>query len=612
MTTNLKNSFKQLDSYQHLGLLYENYAEWKSAVGNFALAAIENNEKFLCLAKKSSFKVIKKFLLAQEVNVSTAEKRGQLVHINEDEYFPENKNLKLDKIINFVNQKTEAALNEGYSELKITIETSLLFKDKHEIDKITAKELKLKQKLIKNQPLTILCSYNTKKLNPDLIKIALETHPNVIHNNNIHENPYYIPPVESKPKNKTEHQVKAWLNNIDTFSKEKNKFKEELEASYQQLEAYNQSLEKVTEELDKSFYKMNELASNFEKMIELTADLNKKSFQQEEKFLSKLLNTAINIIPEADYGLIYIFENNKVDFKNAIGYDLNKLNSLSITPEIFKSNSREAITTDKFIKTHQCPELRKIIDQTKESIKIGLYINQEEIGGLSLSIAEDSKESFGQDSKRLIKAFSNIANSFFTLQKHSEMQSEFQKEIITSITQMLEIHDRYTKGHSQNVAQTAKKIAVEMGLKNQEVEDAYWAGIVHDIGKTVIPDRILNKKGELSDEEYEEIKKHPRWGYLTLKSSPKLKKIGEYVLAHHERWDGQGYPQGLKGDEIPLISQIITLADAWDAMNSDRSYRNKLPRNIALKEIRNNSGQQFSPQVVEAFIKLLRKKKISS
>jgi len=137
--------------------------------------------------------------------------------------------------------------------------------------------------------------------------------------------------------------------------------------------------------------------------------------------------------------------------------------------------------------------------------------------------------------------------------------------------------------HGQSIV--ASKIAEKMGLSEEEINNTYWAGMAHDIGKLLVSIDILNKKTSLTDKEYELIKKHPIWGYKALSKSDSLKHIAKYVLYHHERWDGRGYPEGIKGDNIPLISRILAVADAWDAMTSKRAYRAPFSREEALKEI---------------------------
>ncbi|MCK8817435.1 HD domain-containing protein [Natroniella sulfidigena] len=385
---------------------------------------------------------------------------------------------------------------------------------------------------------------------------------------------------------------------------------ESLKDEKDELKAYNEVLENVTQELDRSYYTVNQVNQSLEEMIELTTSLSKVSVQNQNKFLSNLLTTALEIVPEADYGKIYLFKEGYLEFKGAVGHDLSQLKELMITQEAFCDNTNQILIFDglfreEFFSQLDKQRLKRASKAVKQTMAVNFFVEDEKIGGLSLEIAESNEASFSQISKRLIKVFSYIANSLFRLQKYNQMQNEFQEELIISITQMLEIHDRYTKGHSQSVAQIAQQVARKMGLPDQKITDAYWAGIVHDIGKTVVPREILNKKGRLTDEEYEIIKKHPKWGYLTLKNSKHLKRIAEYVLAHHERWDGEGYPRGLKKDEIPLIAQIITVADAWDAMCSNRSYRDKMFRETALQEIKKNKGTQFAPKVVDAFLELL-------
>lgn len=170
---------------------------------------------------------------------------------------------------------------------------------------------------------------------------------------------------------------------------------------------------------------------------------------------------------------------------------------------------------------------------------------------------------------------------------------------------ILEYHDPYTKGHSKNVANLASLLAEKLGLSDEIIKKTYWAALVHDIGKIVIPSSILNKEGKLTIEEFEVIKKHPVYGHDFLSTSDELKELGKYVLHHHERWDGKGYPAGLSKEDIPLISRIISVVDAWDAMRSDRPYRKGLPEEIAKKELIEHSGVQFDPNIVKAFLEIV-------
>ncbi|UXF00663.1 metal-dependent phosphohydrolase [Fervidobacterium riparium] len=178
--------------------------------------------------------------------------------------------------------------------------------------------------------------------------------------------------------------------------------------------------------------------------------------------------------------------------------------------------------------------------------------------------------------------------------------------MILTIIRILEYHDPYTKGHSKNVANLASLLAEKLGLSDELIRKTYWAALVHDIGKIVIPSTILNKEGKLTIEEFEIIKKHPVYGHDFLSTSADLRELARYVYHHHERWDGKGYPSGLSGEDIPLISRIIAVADAWDAMRSSRPYRKGLSKEDALKELIEHSGVQFDPNIVRMFVKLIR------
>lgn len=156
--------------------------------------------------------------------------------------------------------------------------------------------------------------------------------------------------------------------------------------------------------------------------------------------------------------------------------------------------------------------------------------------------------------------------------------------------------------HSRRVSKLCEALGIAMGLPESEINKLRISGLLHDIGKNSIDKRIINKPGPLTEQEWDLIKMHPTIGYRILSSSPKMKEIAKYVLYHHERFDGLGYPIGLMQDEIPLISRIISVADAYDAMINQRSYRKTLSIDEATQELLKNKGKQFDPDIVDIFI----------
>jgi putative nucleotidyltransferase with HDIG domain len=165
--------------------------------------------------------------------------------------------------------------------------------------------------------------------------------------------------------------------------------------------------------------------------------------------------------------------------------------------------------------------------------------------------------------------------------------------------------DAYTLEHCQRVSEYSKKIAEVLGLDREMVREIEISALLHDVGKIGIEEAVLRKPGKLSDEEREMIEKHPAMGFEILAPLELSENVRLGILHHQERFDGKGYPDHLLGEEIPLIARIIAVADAWDAMTSDRAYRKALPRETALAEIQKNAGSQFDPLIVKAFLKVI-------
>lgn len=189
------------------------------------------------------------------------------------------------------------------------------------------------------------------------------------------------------------------------------------------------------------------------------------------------------------------------------------------------------------------------------------------------------------------------------LEKAKEKQTEHLRDTVLVLAAAVEARDAYTINHSQQVASIAGAIGSQMGMEQAEIEQLYFAGLLHDIGKIGVPDFILQKPGSLSDLEFTEIKTHPNIGYRILEAAgDTYASIAPLVRHHHEKWNGEGYPDGLKGEEIPLGAAILGVADAFDAMVSNRPYRNALTEAEALAEIKANRGEHFHPEVVDVFL----------
>src|SRR5215204_3822211 len=175
--------------------------------------------------------------------------------------------------------------------------------------------------------------------------------------------------------------------------------------------------------------------------------------------------------------------------------------------------------------------------------------------------------------------------------------------LLHSLTSAVDAKDAYTCGHSERVALVSRHLAQQMGLSEKDVEQIYMAGLLHDVGKIGVPEAVLQKTGKLTPEEFEQMKRHPQIGARILQDIKQVREIVPGVRHHHELYDGKGYPVGLAGEKIPLMGRIICLADCFDAMTSNRTYRKALPLEVALTEIRRCSGTQFDPALTDAFLR---------
>ena len=193
-------------------------------------------------------------------------------------------------------------------------------------------------------------------------------------------------------------------------------------------------------------------------------------------------------------------------------------------------------------------------------------------------------------------------NKLLEQQKHN---AKIIEQSISTFINFIEAKDPNTKGHSERVAKISKLLAQELGFSQLECNRIYYIALMHDCGKISIPITILQKPSRLTDEEYEEIKKHTTYGDKMLRDFNSIEDINLGALYHHERYDGTGYPAGLSGEDIPLIARIICVADSLDAMNSNRCYRPRLTKEVIIKELIDNKGKQFDPLVIDCLIKLI-------
>jgi len=245
--------------------------------------------------------------------------------------------------------------------------------------------------------------------------------------------------------------------------------------------------------------------------------------------------------------------------------------------------------------------LPKTKPQQAEAItkKIRELYSKEQVSGLVLGI------SFGwstktNSSENIFEVLKSAEDSMYR-NKFLEVASSRSHMISTIITTLHEKNPR-EENHSKRVSEICQEIGKAMGLSDFELRKLRASGLLHDIGKIAIEEVILNKQEKLTEQEWNQIKRHPEIGYRILSSSSEMLELAECILCHHERWDGTGYPKGLKKEAIPKNARIIAIADSYDAITSERPYRNAQSREVAIEEIKKNAGIQFDPEISKIFI----------
>lgn len=357
---------------------------------------------------------------------------------------------------------------------------------------------------------------------------------------------------------------------------------------FSRLEADEEELRAANEELESTFKQVEYLSYH----DQLTGLYNRRFFEEELKRLDIQRNLPITIVMADVNGLKLTND----AFGHTIGDEL-----LNKVAEVIKSACRAddiiaRLGGDEFVillpKTDRY-EAEQIVRRIKS------LCLKEKVSFLDLSV------SFGWETKTQedeeIHEILKKAEDYMYKKKLFESPSTRGKTIEVIIHTLYE-KNKTEEQHSHQVANLCKSIGKALQLSEGEINELETVGLLHDIGKIAIEESILNKLNKLTDEEWAEIKRHSEIGYRILSSVNEMAEMAEYVLTHHERFDGNGYPKGLKGKEIPLQARIIAIADAYDAMTSKRSYRDTLTKEAAVEELKNNAGTQFDPELVKIFI----------
>jgi putative nucleotidyltransferase with HDIG domain len=250
------------------------------------------------------------------------------------------------------------------------------------------------------------------------------------------------------------------------------------------------------------------------------------------------------------------------------------------------------------------------IEDIRSALCVPLIQNHETIGIIYLDVS-GQKKAFTDDDLDMLMAIAGPASVQVQNALYVNQLKNTYWDTIQALANAIEARDSYTIGHNRRVSSFAMIVSTYLGWTEEDMRTVEQGGILHDIGKIGVADAILLKKGRLEDEEQQNMRRHPEIGAQMIKGIDFLRPVIPYVLSHHERWDGSGYPLGLRGPEIPAEGRLLAVCDAFDAMTSTRPYRTKMSPDHAIEEVYKNKGKQFDPKVVDAFFRAWHAGKIA-
>jgi len=388
---------------------------------------------------------------------------------------------------------------------------------------------------------------------------------------------------------------------------------------------FAQILKKKNSQLNQTKKELEELNNNLESKVKLRTDELKKSKDQLAILyqISQAISSTLDIkdilkmilkfsvkISGANRGSVMLLDEKKNIFSIKAAYNLSEkmIREITFTKDEntigWVVKNKKPLYIRNLEKDKRFSKKEAINYKIIQLLMVPIIIDGEVKGVINLD--NFGKIKFSKNTINLLKSFSEqAAVALHNAQLYQKNQDSY-FEIVKALAQAIEAKDPYTHGHSARVMEYSLQIAQKLGLSEEEIKSLKYAAILHDIGKIGVRGYILNNPNGLTIEEYEEVKKHPAIGENIIQPIELLQPIRPLIRHHHEWYNGKGYPDGLSGENIPLGARILTVADAYDAMKSDRPYRKALSEEKAIQELKHGSGRQFDPQIVEVFLEILK------
>ncbi len=365
------------------------------------------------------------------------------------------------------------------------------------------------------------------------------------------------------------------------------------------------------EELRAKEERLDRLVDSMENLFTLTSEGPVVEQDRGEILSAKIFRMIFRLFDRIDYGACLIVEDGRLRYIDTVGYDIDFLNSIRFDIEAWKEKLDEPLHMKdmedrlrRSLKEHY-DEYRSKNPAIKEAIMMSVNIGEGIRCEMSFDIRADSDRHFTPNMLDYFKTLNNLLNNFFEAETSIHEYEETRSHLVESLLKTIALFDPGMRRHSKHVATLAQEFAKVAFADEKSVSELYWAGIMHDIGKVGIPGNIVRKQGRFTVSEYETMKEHAELGAELLSASDVLGELSTYVRHHHERYDGTGYPDGLKEDEMPFETAILAMAEAIAAMMEDFPCSPALTPQEIIRELHRERGRQFHPKAVDLAIEMI-------
>lgn len=576
-------STQQVKPHDHLSLIYDNQEELIRVIIPFIKAGLDIGEKCCLLLNESLNKKFISSLQTNHSNMTSFLELGQLEMVMVGDAFPTEESFDPEVFSSFLESLYNDSIKQGYSSIRIVIDMSWALDENLPLTQLLDYESAVNQFYLHHQACGI-CLYSRDRFEPEIIINVLKTHRFIIYKQELLTNPFYTPPGKFDLTSQAERDATSMLNGL----RELNSYENELLFTIRNL--------KFTVEINNA--------------ISGTMDM--------EKVMNEVINNlAVYMSAAAVAVMKYDPDRENLSYYVARGFlEKYDLDQIKVPVEnIFESlpdRSHEFF----FIKfseglTNQPDHIEQFQDENFSSYIAHLLTVDDELFGVLEVYLKDSQLDIEKWQPFIKASVNQLVNAIDNTQAYQALQrkvfelTEAYDMTLTRFAEALEKRDNRISRNTQRIADMTEKLAREMGASEEDLVHIRRGVLIESIGKMTLPERILNKTGPLDDNEWGMIQHHPQMLFNLLEDIKVLRPALEIPYCHHEHWDGSGYPRGLAGEEIPLSARQFAVVNVFDALLTNRPYRQSWQEMDALAYIRSLSGVHFDPNVVDAFLRML-------